>query len=383
MTKSELVLGATVAATLFAAGVLWERQRPPKASALQEALKPKEAGVLAFPQGAPQLSAISTAPAQIMPIPLAEPLNARVAFDESHTSRVSAPVAGRIVELRAQLGDQVAAGSALAVIDAPDLGAAQSDLAKAMADQNRKELALGRARDLFAHEVLPKKDLEATEADLAQSKAEAQRSALRLANLNPRRAPINGQRLLLVAPFAGVVADRKANPGQEVRPDLPDPLFIITDLRRVQVVIDMPEQRLSKIELGQPIEVEVEAWPGERFSGRVDRIAPVVDPATRRVQVRCYVHNAGLKLRPEMYARVTLLADTQRTALRIPNSSIVTEGLYAFVFVERSPGTFEKRKVEFAVQDREYGYVAGGLKPEERVVVRGALLLNSELASGT
>ena len=89
------------------------------------------------------------------PVPLAEPLNGRVVFDESHTSRVSAPVAGRILELRSQLGDSVAAGAVLAVIDAPDLGAAQADLAKAKADESRKELALRRARELFSGEGTP------------------------------------------------------------------------------------------------------------------------------------------------------------------------------------------------------------------------------------
>ena len=111
-------------------------------------------------------------------------------------------------------------------------------------------------------------------------------------------------------------------------------------------------------------------------------VCPAVDPATRRIQVRCTVDNAGLKLRPEMYARVSLLGNAQRVAVRIPNSALVTDGLYSFVFVEREAGVFERRKVELVVQDREFSYVASGLKPDERVVVRGALLLNSELAAG-
>ena len=314
------------------------------------------------------------------PVPLSEPLNGRVAFDESYTARVSSPVSGRVLELRHQLGDPVAAGAVLAVIDAPDLGAAQADLAKAKADENRKELALRRARELFTGDVLPRKDLESSEADLAQVKAETQRAALRLANLNPRHAPLTGQRMALVTPLAGVVAERKANIGMEVRPDLADPLFVVTDLKRVQVVVDLPEQYLAKVAPRQPVSVEVDAWPGERFRGRVDRIAPGVDPATRRIQVRCSVENTELKLRPEMYARVSLLADEQKVAVRIPNSALISDGLYSFVFVEREPGVYQKRKVELAVQDRDFSYVAAGIGPAERIVTRGALLLNSDLA---
>ncbi len=364
-----------------AAGIYWYLQvRSPTVVQEQVAPTRQEPGVVRFARGAAQLNALSISAMPTAPVPLAEPLNGRVVFDESHTARVSAPVAGRVVELRSQLGDPVAAGAVLAVIDAPDLGAAQADLAKAKADESRKELALRRARELFSGEVLPRKDLEASEADLAQVKAETQRAALRLANLNPRHAPLSGQRLSLVTPIAGVVADRKANPGMEVRPDLAEPLFVVTDLKKVQVLVDLPEQHLSKVAVGQPVSVEVDAWSGERFKGRVERIAPGVDPATRRIQVRCSVDNTAAKLRPEMYARVSLLADEQKVAVRIPNSALVTDGLYSFLFVEREPGVFEKRKIELAVQDRDYSYIASGITPADKVVTRGALLLNSELA---
>ena len=370
-----------VAAVVVAGGGYWiylggfgavPKERP--------AAPASEPGVVRFPQGAPQLTSLSISAMSTAPVPLSEPLNGRVAFDESYTARVSSPVSGRVLELRHQLGDPVAAGAVLAVIDAPDLGAAQADLAKAKADENRKELALRRARELFTGDVLPRKDLESSEADLAQVKAETQRAALRLANLNPRHAPLTGQRMALVTPLAGVVAERKANIGMEVRPDLADPLFVVTDLKRVQVVVDLPEQYLAKVAPRQPVSVEVDAWPGERFRGRVDRIAPGVDPATRRIQVRCSVENTALKLRPEMYARVSLLADEQKVAVRIPNSALISDGLYSFVFVEREPGVYQKRKVELAVQDRDFSYVAAGIGPAERIVTRGALLLNSDLA---
>ena len=375
------IAAAAAAGICFGTGALWAKRKPEAtASALA---RPKERGVLRFAASAPQLAMLAIAPVATMPVPLAEPLNARVAFDESHTARVSSPISGRIVELRAQLGDRVPAGGLLALIDAPDLGAAAADLAKAQAEERRKDAALRRVQELYDAEVAPKKDLEAAETELAQAKAETARAALRLANLNPRRAKTIGQTLHLTTPVGGVVAERKANPGMEVRPDLPDALFIVTDVTHLQLVVDLPEQHLDKIAVGQPVAAEADAWPGERFRGRIERIAPTVDPATRRVQVRCSVENLDARLKPEMYARVIVLADEARSAVRVPNSALVTEGLYSFVFIEREPGVFEKRKIELMVQDREFSYVGAGLTAGERVVVRGALLLNSELASGT
>jgi cobalt-zinc-cadmium efflux system membrane fusion protein len=127
------------------------------------------------------------------------------------------------------------------------------------------------------------------------------------------------------------------------------------------------------------VSVGVDAYPDEQFRGSIQRIGETVDPTTRRVQVRCAVANPERKLKPEMFARVTLLADENVRAGRVPNSALVTEGLYSFVFVEREPGVFEKRRVKLSVQDRDFSYVEAGLSPGERIVTAGPLLLNAEL----
>ncbi|MEO8202953.1 MAG: efflux RND transporter periplasmic adaptor subunit [Betaproteobacteria bacterium] len=382
MRRTPLFVAALAfAAAVFSAGAWWGGRAPAPVAATAVVVM-KEPDVLRFAAGAPQLAMLQITAAPQMPVPLAEPLNARIVFDEGATARIASPVPGRIVSLSAQPGDVVKAGEALAVIDAPDLGAAQADLAKARADERRKSLGYARANELFKGEVLPRKDLESSEADLEAAHAESQRASLRLANLNPRSARLTGQRMVLASPVAGVVAERKANPGMEVRPDLADPLFVVTDLKHVQVLIDVPEAHLAKIGVGQRIGVQVDAYPEERFTGRVERISPSVDPSTRRVQVRCSVDNSAGRLRPEMYARATLLADEHRTAIRVPNAALVTQGVQHFVFVEREPGVLVRRRVELAVQDREYSYLTSGVAQGERVVTAGALLLASELASG-
>jgi cobalt-zinc-cadmium efflux system membrane fusion protein len=381
MRKTHLIAAALLCAGGFAAGAYWQA-RPASAPVAAGSPVHRDPEVLRFEAGAPQLAMLQILAAPLMPVPLAEPLNARIVFDEGATSRIASPVAGRVISLSGQPGDAVKAGEALAIIDAPDLGAAQADLAKSRADERRKGLGFARATELFGGGVLPRKDLEASEADLAQARAESHRAALRVANLNPYNSKLSGQRMVLAAPLGGVVAERKANPGMEVRPDLPDPLFVITDLKRVQVMVDVPEAHLAKIGVGQRIGVQVDAYPDQRFAGKVERISPSVDPATRRVQVRCSVDNADGRLRPEMYARATLLADEHRTAVRVPNAALVTQGVQHFVFVEREPGVLARRRVELAVQDREYSYLSSGVAQNERVVGSGALLLASELASG-
>jgi cobalt-zinc-cadmium efflux system membrane fusion protein len=268
------------------------------------------------------------------------------------------------------------------MIDAPDLAAAIADTRKAEADETRKKLGLERAQKLLEGEVIPRKDFEIAAADLAQAQAETQRARLRLKNLNPGGGG-DGRGLALRSPVAGVVAERRANPSMEVQPGMADPLFVVSDTRRLWVMIDLPERHLAQVKPGLPVAVSVEAYPGETFRATVTRVGQVVNADTRRIQVRCDLANPQGLLKPEMYARVSLLTTEGRNAVRLPNSALVTEGLYTYVFIETRPRVFLKRKVDLAVQDREYAYVRGGVAKGERVVVGGALLLQSELASGS
>ena len=367
-----LVAGSIAAAALAAVSASHADADPPKAAA-------REPGILRYAPDAPQLAALKIKTAEELPVPLAEPLNGRITYNESTTARLSSPVAGRIVSLKLQPGDPVKAGDALLALDSPELALAVADLNKAKAEETRKRLAFERAQKLLEGEVLPRKDFESTEADLAQARAESQRAQLRLRNL----VPVGSARenYVLRSPISGVVSERKANPGMEVRPDLPDPLYVITDPKRLWVMIDLPERKLSKVAPGHRVSVEVDAWPGERFAGVIEKVGETVDPATRRIQVRCSLPNPERRLKPEMYARVTLLADENQRALRVPNGALITEGLYSHLFVEKSPGVFEKRRVSLLLQDRDYSYIASGLKPSERVVASGALLLNSEFSA--
>jgi cobalt-zinc-cadmium efflux system membrane fusion protein len=348
-------------------------------------MKPSaEPGVLRFPTAAPQLAQIKVERAEAAPVPLDEPLAARVVYDENSTARLFAPISGRVLEISANVGDQVKAGQVLAVLDAPELGTAAADLAKAQADASQKKAAFERAKSLFDAEVVPKRDLEAAQSDWHQAQAEVERARLRLANLTPGSSVAPGsERYVLRAPIAGIVATRRINPAMEVRPDADEALFVITDMSRLSVLVDVPERDLPLVTVGKSAQVEVSAYPHRSFEGKVVRVAPTLDPQTRRVQARVAVDNKEGLLKPEMYAKVGILADNQGELPKIPTGALLVEGVKNYVFVERETGVFEKREVTLAVQTRSYAYVWQGIKAGEKVVGVGALLLNAELASSS
>jgi cobalt-zinc-cadmium efflux system membrane fusion protein len=312
-------------------------------------------------------------------MPAADPVNGRLVYDENVTSRISSPIAGRVIALRAGVGDQVSRGAALLEIDSPDLATAEAELSKATSEEARKRLAFERSKNLYDNDVIARKEFESAEADYRLAQADTRRTSQRLRNLQSSGHE-NGK-FLLRSPLAGVVVERNVNPGQEIRPDNQAPLFLVTNTSQLWVLVDVPEKALSHVHIGQKVSLETDAWPNQMFNATVERIGVAVDPVTRRVQVRCSIKNGDLKLKPEMFARVSFLADGEVKGIRVHNTSLVTEGIYVYVFVETEPGTFHKRQVKLALRGNDHSFVESGLAEGERVVVEGALLLNSEAAA--
>lgn len=339
---------------------------------------------LTLAEDASQLAFLKMEPAAMAALPASEPMNARLTLADDLTARIFPPLAGRVINLQAAIGDTVKAGTPLATLDAPDFGQAIADLRKAEADSNQKKKALGRSKILFDGGALARRDLEMAEADAHASDAEVERARLRLGNLSPAGSRIEGQRLVLRAPLAGMVVDRQANPGTEVRADATNPLFVISDLRRLWLNIDLPEKAAALAKPGEAVNFTTDAYPGIDFSARVERVVAMVDPATRRISVRAVVDNADGRLKPEMYARATLSNPDANKVVRLPVGALLTGGLSARVFVQLGNREFERRTVGIARQDAEFAYMTpdSAVKIGEAVVVRGALLLASELAQG-
>ncbi|HZX33586.1 MAG TPA: efflux RND transporter periplasmic adaptor subunit [Rhodocyclaceae bacterium] len=347
--------------------------------------KPKApANHLVLAEDASQLAFLKMEPAAAATLPASDPMNAKLQLADDLTARIFPPLGGRVISLQAAIGDKVAAGAPLAVIDAPDFGQAIADLRKAEADVALKNKALARSQTLFDGEVLSRRELEASEADAHAARAESERARLRLANLAPAGSHIDGQRLVLRAPLAGYVVDRQANPGTEVRPDAQNPLFVISNLQRLWLTIDLPEKAAALARPGADVHFAVDAYPGVDFSARIDRVGAMVDPNTRRIPVRAVVDNADGRLKPEMYARATVSEASAAQAIRLPVGALLTGGLGAHLFIQTGPREFERRPVAVARQDAEFAYLTpeSAVKPGDKVVVRGALLLASELAQG-
>ncbi|WP_295546328.1 efflux RND transporter periplasmic adaptor subunit [uncultured Pseudacidovorax sp.] len=374
--------GAALAVALIGGAAWhWQRSSIPDAKvepAAQAATA--EPDLLRYPAGSAQLQMLRVVEARASGVPVAGALSARVAYDEDVTAKLGVSYSGRIVAVRAAPGDHVRAGQVLAEIDSPDFGTARADVDKAAADLRRKRLATQRLRDLATDDGIPARDLEAMEADLSQAEAELIRAQQRLRNLNPHALRIDGQRLKLVSPIDGVVTERSASPALEVAPGMAAPLFVVSDTRRLWLIIDMPERLLARVKPGAMASVESDAYPERRFSAQIMQLGQAVDPNTRRVPIRAAMSNAGGELLPEMYVRALLLQESGK-GFRIPNEALVNRGVQQFIFVEEATGSFRRRQVKLLAQGSDASYVGDGLNEGERYVTAGALLLDAELTA--
>ncbi len=339
-----------------------------------------QSGQLRFPSGHPQLALLGTVEARAAK-DVAVDLPARLVWNEERTQRIYPAFAGRVTTIQADLGQSVKAGAPLALLASPDFGQAQADTAKAQAGQSLAQQSLKRQRELFEAGIIARKDLEQAQADAAGAQAEVARAAART-RLYGSASGVN-QQLALSSGIGGVVVERNLNPGQEVRPDQSgSALFVVTDPTSLWVQIDARESDLSSLRPGDPITLQVPAYPGATFTGKVTATADAIDPGTRTIKVRGVVPNPDRRLKAEMLATARV-QESRAGGVVVPASAIVLDGTQHVVYVRREAGVFEPRKVELAQEGPAEVIVASGLQPGDAVVNQNALLLARQFQSMT
>lgn len=325
----------------------------------------------------PKKAYVKTASLSLTQHPLLEPLVGKISYNESVTSRISSPVAGRVIAIPLALGAQVQTGSILLELDSPDVAAAEADYAKARADLTLANKSLNRQRELYAGKVTSQKDLERAQDDFNLTRSDVQRAQDRLKNLHISPGKSDG-RFALRSPVPGVVVERNVNPGMEVRPDYNTPLFVVSNIKKLTLLMEVFEVNIGKIRLGQKLSVSVPAYPGELFPATVQYIGQVLDEKSRTIQVRCDLPNADSRLLPGMYATITVDSNPRDLAIVIPLTAVFTEGDADFVFIALDDNHYQQRPVEIGLRLKDKAVVTGGLKPGEQLVTEGALTLRAE-----
>jgi len=298
-----------------------------------------------------------------------------VEADPARTVKVLPPVAGRVIDLKVQLGARVAKGDVLAAIESSDLAQAVSDLEKARSTLKLTKQTLDRLLSLEKTSAIAVKDREQAQSDYAQAQSEFERSQSRLQAIGVSVDQKADSRLLsMKAPVAGSVIDLQMASGAFLN-DATAPVMTIADLSTVWVTANVPENDTSLIVKGQSVDVVFAAYPKEVFKGNVLFVSDVLESDTRRTKVRIAFSNPDMWLKPNMFANAAFLSPEQAMPV-VPTGALVLKNESDQVFVEVEPWTFEERPIEIAFQDDNQAVIKSGLKVGDRVVVNGAVLLN-------
>ena len=274
--------------------------------------------------------------------------------DISRTVPVISIATGRVLEIKARLGDVVQKGQLLLRVQSADIANAFSDYQKAMADEKLSRTQLERAQLLYDKGVISLNDLQVAEDTDAKAKVDVKTTAEKLRVLgNPNLDQPSGI-VEIRAPVSGVITDQQVTNAAGVAGlGSPNP-FTISDLSSVWVVCDVYENDLSMVHLGEKADIRLNAYPDQVFTGTINNIGPVLDPNNRTSKVRIEVRNPGF-MRPGMFVVATFHGGKRETRSALPATAILH------------------------LEDRDWVYVPAGSNSLRRIEVKGGRMLSGNM----
>lgn len=238
---------------------------------------------------------------------------------------VGSQISGVITDIRVDFNSTVTNGQVVAQIDPASyeraLGEADAQLANAMAALELAQIEFDRAQELLANNLISKADFDTKRVSLSQAKA-----AVKTREANVERARVDLNRTTITAPMDGIVISRKVEIGQTVAASMNAPtlLVIANDLSRMRIEAAVSEADIGGVEEGQPVQFNVDAFPGRQFTGRVlqVRYAPTTNQSVISYTTVVTVDNKDLRLRPGMTANASFITAERRGVMRIPNAAL-------------------------------------------------------------
>lgn len=298
------------------------------------------------------------------------------------TVSVAPRAAGRLQQVYVRLGDRVTRGQRIATIEDFELveqikqqeaaqQVSQATIRQREADLSLAKTNLDRSNSLFERQLIAKQVLDDNEAryqsaqaQLDLARAQAQQSKARLDELN-----INLSNTIITSPVNGFIARRLVDPGASVGQNAP--VVEVVDISRVRMIANVVEKDLKPLHPGDVTRVEVDAFPGETFTGRIARVSPVLDPQTRTAPIEVEIPNPTFRLKPGMYARVRITLDTLEDALVVPATALVDLGGRRGVFQPLNEVAVF-RMVQVGTEQRDIVEILGGLTEGAQVITTGS-----------
>jgi membrane fusion protein, heavy metal efflux system len=373
-----IMWGAIILGVLLAAGLLTHGFGLLSGSGKTDQAPPlmlRQGDKIIVPEGSALRERLSVMPAAAVPVSAKLVLPGIVESDPARTAAVLPALGGRVLELKVALGERVARGQALAVIDSPDLAQAYDDDDKAADALKLAEKTLNRQQEQSKIGTVSDQDLDQAKSNRAQAVAEYLRTQARLKVLGVSVDSKPSTRLLTVtAPVSGSITSLAITRGAIIN-DPTQSIMTIADLSTVWVTAMVAEKDLGSISKDQEAEVSLSAYPDRLLHGKVLFVSDVLEPDSRRDKIRIAFANADHALKPNMFATVTLTG-AQQSRVELPSSALLMNNDRTSVFVAVAPWTFERRTVDPELEEGTAVAIRSGVNAGDQVVVKGGILLN-------
>ncbi len=301
-------------------------------------------------------------------------LTGSIAADESKLVKIYPMVSGVAHDVNVQLGDVVSKGQTLAVMKSAEMAGFTKDYISAEADVRSAKRTLESTQDLYKSGLASQKEMEEAQSNYDKAVAENKR-ATAVVNINKS----NDQGYIVKSPISGFVIEKNLTDNTQVRADNSSNLFTIADLSDVFVLINIYESDISNIQTGDEAKITTLSYPDKVFTGKIDKIYDVLDPDNKVVKARVKINNPGNKLKPEMFANVTIKAKSGESLPEINTRALIFDNDKNYVVVFDGKAKVHVQQVDIAKRVEGRAYIRGGLKPGDRVVASRQLYLFESL----
>jgi cobalt-zinc-cadmium efflux system membrane fusion protein len=296
--------------------------------------------------------------------------------DISRTVPVISLASGRVVEIRARLGDTVQKGQVLLRVQSPDIAGAFSDYRKAVADELLAAKQLERSQVLYDKGAISLSNLQLAEDTEQKAKVDVETTLEHLRVLGVDKDHPSGV-VDIKAPVSGVITDQQVTNAAGVQGLAGSNPFTISDLTSVWILCDVYENDLKSVHIGETADITLTAYPDTKYVGRINNIGPILDPNLRTAKVRVQVANPGLLMRVGMFVTATFHGQKKVENASVPASAILHLHDRDWVYVPAGGNKFRRVEVKAgnALPDKMQE-IRDGIKPGQEVV-SNALVMQS------
>ncbi len=303
--------------------------------------------------------------------------NGVVDFNTDKVANIFPLVSGNVQDIKVELGDYVKAGQVLGVVKSSEIANYNAALINAQANVKLNASLLAKQQEMAKSGLASQVDVTTAKANYDQAVA-AETAAKKILSINGDN--MNGE-YLIKSPIEGFVVQKNVTNGMAIRSDNGGNLFTISDLKDVWVQANVYEANINTVHEGDDVEVSTLTDPSRIYKGKINKLTNTLDPTNRVMKMRIILPNPDYKLKPQMFATVTVNNDLDRQAISVPLSALIFDHSQYYVLVYNNQKDVQIRSVDIISTNNNTAYIKSGVVPGDKVIASQAILIYGALNS--